>query len=256
MKIQEGLGFLKRHCQVIGHLPCWHVSCGESVGASFQLAFGKRIRRDTPLTNTAQPEEYRQNDGEVNLLVWCTWRLDTDEQPMTSSDDTLANIQTGLRGLIGASVVSFEIYPPAWDCVFCFDNGMHLKLFSDHVPGAPSIDGNWDFISTNYSLYVGPGSAIEFKRKSQEMVDRKGTEKEQKRGHRRLGKGRGGRKKRGEKRGRGGSVENPQLRKEAWCCNWAHKGDADSYINCPRPLLTSFLLLPFGGFAFLGFQLS
>ena len=69
-------------------LPCWHVSVGGSTLPTFQLALGAKIPRAIPLQNPMQPAEYRDNDGEANLLVWCSWRLDAPDRPLTSSDDS------------------------------------------------------------------------------------------------------------------------------------------------------------------------
>src|SRR2546430_12818252 len=65
--------------------PCWYVSCGGSVGATFQLAFGAKIPRDHVVNNRAHSDEYRHFEGEANLLVWCTWRLDGPETPRSNS---------------------------------------------------------------------------------------------------------------------------------------------------------------------------
>jgi hypothetical protein len=65
-------------------LPCWYVSCGGAVGPSFQLALGNRVLRNRPLKNSAHPDEFRRFEGEANLLVWCSWRLDGSEGPRTS----------------------------------------------------------------------------------------------------------------------------------------------------------------------------
>jgi hypothetical protein len=142
-------------------LGCWYVSCGGAAGPSFQLALGGKVPRQAPLKNQAHSEEFRRFEGEANLLVWCTWRLDGPDGPLTSSDDTTANIATELQKLVGAAIESVALLPPAWDLTVRFNNGLMLRVFCDHVPGEPSFDGNWELWRRGVAVFVGPGARYE-----------------------------------------------------------------------------------------------
>lgn len=143
-------------------LPCWYASAGgQHVGSTFSLAFGQKVLRRVPLTNPAHSEEYRRYEGEVNLVVWCTWRLDGPDEPESSSDDTEQGILSALEGLIGAQVVDAVIERPAWDLGLLFSPFHRLQLFCDHVPGEPSFDGNWELHARDRAFYFGPGSLVE-----------------------------------------------------------------------------------------------
>jgi hypothetical protein len=50
---------------------------------------------------------------------------------------------------------------PGWDFHLGFSNGMMLKVFCDHVPGDPSLHGNWSLTTTDWALYVEVGSKIQ-----------------------------------------------------------------------------------------------
>lgn len=139
-------------------LPCWYVSCGGCTLPSFELALGKKLPRARPLKNLAQAEEFRHSTGEACLFVWCSWRLDAPDAPLTSSDDQAESIVQQLNQLVGASVESASIGLPAWDLTIQFSNGLVLRVFCDHVPGAPSFEGNWDLVRADGALHVGPGS--------------------------------------------------------------------------------------------------
>jgi hypothetical protein len=139
-------------------LPCWNVNCGGAVGTSFSLDFGKRIPRRVPRYSDKRIIEVEEDYGEVHLLVWCAWRLDAESGPLTSSDDSDHGIKLGLSKLIGTTVETINAIPPAWDMTIWFSNGLSLKVFCDHVPGDPSIHGNWDFFLTDKSIHVGPGA--------------------------------------------------------------------------------------------------
>ncbi|MBY0526657.1 MAG: hypothetical protein K2R98_24890 [Gemmataceae bacterium] len=108
--------------------------------------------------NRTQSEEFRQFEGEANLLVWCSWRLDGMNGPLTSSDDVPDAIVRELSKLIGSTTESVSVTPPAWDLDIRFSNGLTLRVFCDHVPGEPSLDGNWDLWRQGLAAFVGPGA--------------------------------------------------------------------------------------------------
>jgi hypothetical protein len=139
-------------------LECWYVSCGGAAGSTFQLSLGRKITRAVPLRNTAHSEEFRRFEGEIGLYVWCAWRLDGSDGPLTSWDDTNESVDRGLNELIGSCIVSLEIFPPVWDLNIRFSNSLSLRVFCDHVPGSPSFDGNWDLRTERLSIAIGPGT--------------------------------------------------------------------------------------------------
>jgi hypothetical protein len=136
---------------------CWYVSAG-GAGPSFGLAFGKKLMRQQPLTNKAHSPEYRKFEGESNLLVWCSWRLDAASRPLVSSDDKTAVIREGVGRLAGARVEQVRLEKPAWDLALRFSNDLRLKLFCDHVSEAASFDGNWELWLKDRVIVVGLGS--------------------------------------------------------------------------------------------------
>jgi len=147
--------------RALAGLRCWYVSCGGSTLPTFQLAFGDKVRRTAVLKNPAHSEEYRHFEGEANLLVWCTWRLDGPEGPLTSSDDTADAITRTLARLREARVRSASLTPHNWDLRVSFRNRLKLAIFCDHVPGDPSFDGNWELWLRKVALFIGPGNRWE-----------------------------------------------------------------------------------------------
>jgi hypothetical protein len=142
---------------MVGKL-CWYASSGGSVGHSFQLALGQKVRRKRELRNKHHTAEYRKYEGEANLLVWSSWRLETANDAITSSDDIEDTRIRGLDSLIGLRVEDVAITLPCWDMRVSFSENIALCVFCDHVPGEPSYDGNWELWLRRQYLYAGPGA--------------------------------------------------------------------------------------------------
>jgi len=143
-------------------LRCWYISTGGAAGSTFKLALGSKVPRLHPLKNPAHSDEYRQFEGEANLLVWCAWRLDGPNGPLTSWDDGKASVVAQLGKLVGRAIDSVVVVAPAWDLTVGFSDGFILRVFCDHVPGDPSFDGNWDLSRQEVAVSVGPGSEYVF----------------------------------------------------------------------------------------------
>jgi len=141
--------------------PCWYVSCGGVALTTFELALGEKVPRSFVIPNEAHSEDFRNYEGEANLLVWCSWRLDGPDAPLTSWDDTVENVERVLEGLVGRSIVNARVDLPGWDLHLDFTGGLRLHVFCDHVPGDPSFDGNWTLSLTNKMIAIGVGSKCE-----------------------------------------------------------------------------------------------
>jgi len=125
--------------------PCWYASCGAAVGSSFQLAFGERLPRRRALSNPNHSVDYRENEGEANLLVWCTWRLDGVNTPITSSDDDDdERLTTSIEQLVGQTATKVNIELPGMDLHVEFNNGSKLHVFCDRMTGESGSESNWE----------------------------------------------------------------------------------------------------------------
>jgi len=141
---------------LVGH-ECWYVSAGGKTAPSFMLALGDKVARERPLTNPAQSAEFRANEGSVELLVWCAWRLQGPALVLASSDQGASGL-SALRAIVGASVTAVLCSPPAWDLLVEFSNGLELAVFCDHVEPNASIAQNWELWSPQGYVGTGPGA--------------------------------------------------------------------------------------------------
>ncbi|HQU44708.1 MAG TPA: hypothetical protein PK867_17975, partial [Pirellulales bacterium] len=90
------------------------------------------------------PDSERFFTSEAQFIIWCSWRLDSEDQPISSSDDTEETASAAIGELSGTTLHSAKVTPPAGDIELHFSNGQCLRVFCDHVPGDPSFDGNWE----------------------------------------------------------------------------------------------------------------
>lgn len=138
---------------------CWYVY-GQSVGTTFQMALGRKVRRERELRNKHHPLEYRRFKGESNLLVWCSWRLEESTGPLASSDNDPLFCERALRRLIGKPVQSVEI-SPSWNLQLSFTGGFMLSVFPDHVGPEAIFDGNWELWRPDQAYLIGTGLTCE-----------------------------------------------------------------------------------------------
>lgn len=131
---------------------CWHVACGGSAGSSFDLALGRKIRRQgkTGRLDRLLPKSLRKVSPELSLMVWCSWRLSTKDKVLVTSDDCdndrkWCNL---LQILVGRRITHVEIINALCDLQISFGRGYRLDIFCDYGNKSPTIDTNWELFST------------------------------------------------------------------------------------------------------------
>jgi len=131
---------------------CWYAysTCVSTVG----LALGRKLAREKPLRNKSHTEEYRRFEGELHLIIWCSWRLDKGTGPLVSSDGDEQVCHDRLGALIGRTVQAVEV-SPSWDLQIGFSGGFLLSAFPDHVGESANFDGNWELWRPDQAYLVG-----------------------------------------------------------------------------------------------------
>lgn len=142
------------------HKICWCVDAGGSGGNTFGLHIGDKLPWPIPLRDGAHRDKLGDFQGEFHVIVWCTWRLDAVDKPIASSDEDPDVIAAALQVLVGKTVCSMHVAPPAWDLSIGFSGGLNLEVFCDHIPGDPSFSGNWDLAIDDIILCAGPGHSL------------------------------------------------------------------------------------------------
>lgn len=144
---------------------CWHVGAGGLGGGSFSLALGSKVRREHALRYATAPKVFQAYEGEFNLVVWCSWRLDGPAEALASSDEDPEVIARKLRkALVGRTVERARVSCRACELRLVI-GGYVVSVFCDHVPGQPSFDGNWQLETPKAVIGVGPGFRLEVERR-------------------------------------------------------------------------------------------
>ncbi len=140
--------FLQEVRVLIGK-PCWAFYAGPSTGSIVSFDFGEKIPRRVPLLNPKLSEDERYHFGEVSLFIECAWRLDSSDTVIcgsTDSNDNEGPMQRGLELIVGRTVKSVKVEPPACDLTIGLDGNFTLKVFCDQT----NVEEGYD----NYSLHV------------------------------------------------------------------------------------------------------
>lgn len=137
--------------QVSG-MPCWRVDACV-IGSTLSMCFGKTLFSKGAVSGRVSAE------GEVQLLLWCDWRLDSIDDAICRVACTEEQIVSGTKQLIGQSLQTIEIFPPVWDAVITFSSNMKLKVFCSEI-FAEYPATNWDFCFGRCSYFFGCGKQI------------------------------------------------------------------------------------------------
>lgn len=139
---------------------CWYVSAGGVTWPSFVLVCGDMIARELPLSNPAHPEPFKSNRGSVELLIWCSWRLQTDSRVLASSDEAESGAKA-LIALVGTTLTEARCSAPAWDLALAFSSGLAIQVFADNHGPEPTASQNWELWVPGMYVRAGVGEAWE-----------------------------------------------------------------------------------------------
>lgn len=91
-------------------------------------------------------------------MIWCAWRLTTEERVLCTWNDPNDESGTMLRALdllINQMVLAVSVLPPTYDLVLEFPHGIRLSVFCDQSDEPP------DNVSDDYVLFVN-GDALAY----------------------------------------------------------------------------------------------
>ena len=115
---------------------CWGVACGEGTGSVIALHIGARTIRAKPLRNPHASYLIRRYDGAYSLLLWCSWRIDSDLDVVAGSHMVNTNdgpMVVGSNAICGQRITSATCSGPAFDLRLEFENRHTLVVHCSAV---------------------------------------------------------------------------------------------------------------------------
>ena len=144
---------LKNYLDMIIGMPCWAVVAGAGTGSMVLLSFGKKIPRDTPISNIYICHDARHFDAELSLFIMnAEWQLlDSNNNNYVLCDCYSSNIKNeemdkGLLKLVNKNVKSTMIDFNGYDFEIHFDEGLILCVIERD-------DKNSDYEGYNFNEY-------------------------------------------------------------------------------------------------------
>jgi hypothetical protein len=139
--------------------PVWAVPAGGSTGSVILVYFGGKIPRREKCNNPGLPEEARDYEAELHLMIWCAWRIESEGAGIVSGSGDLEEetMLSGLRTLIGKAVVEVSVNS-FLDMLLVFTGGIRLRLFCDQRTDDPNVDACYAlFVRREEVCSVGNG---------------------------------------------------------------------------------------------------
>jgi hypothetical protein len=144
MNIQERLNLVKGKT-------CWGVLAGFPNASYIHLHFGERIEREKIIKNNNLPYDLDKYNGEYHIGIFCTWRLQRDNRPITGSCESNkvdGPLVKGIQNLINKTVSSIEIIDECGDLKIKFGD-LCLNVFCNYTGNEDEDyciqeDSNWN----------------------------------------------------------------------------------------------------------------
>jgi hypothetical protein len=116
-----------------------------------QLDFGGYIKRSCTEKERIETGKEFCDVGELDILIWCVWRLQDSDGAVCSSESPPEQQKEGTKRLIGETVVAVDLFSPAWDAVIRFSSGLVLQIFCNYTHFS-EMETNW-FFRNGWKLY-------------------------------------------------------------------------------------------------------
>lgn len=111
--------------------PVWEIS---AVACTVLIKLGEKIFEEKAHENSGLPGESRDWAGELEVMLWCAWRIESEGSVAYGSGDRDEHMVSGLDKLVGKTVtrVSTDSY---LDLLLVFSDDSQLRLFSNRGGG-------------------------------------------------------------------------------------------------------------------------
>lgn len=141
---------------------CWGIAVGGLAPYVVSLCMGKKIKRQIQIKNPILPLDQQMYDGEIALLVDCSWRLDSTNGVICSwieANREPVSIASKLEILRDKSIESADLSLPGMDICINFSGALALRVFCDRMSSGEDSD-NYILYTPEWNYVVGVGSQV------------------------------------------------------------------------------------------------
>jgi hypothetical protein len=141
---------------------CWGIAVGGLAPSVVSLCMGKKIKRQIQIKNPVLPLDQQMYDGEIALLVDCSWRLDSTNGVICSwieANRAPVSVASTLEILRDKMIESVDLSLPGMDICINFSGSLVFRVFCDRMSSDEDSD-NYILYTPKWNYIVGVGSQL------------------------------------------------------------------------------------------------
>lgn len=146
---------------LVGQL-LWQPLAGPNTGGALTVELGAAVLR--PAVAHPHPRlNPPSHQGESSLYIRCAWRVENEEEVLTSSldDNSLDGpMLRALRVLDRTIVTAVSVSWPSCDLVLKLSGGLRLSIFCDQVDESDKYGDNYNLVLPGLAYIIGAKSII------------------------------------------------------------------------------------------------
>jgi hypothetical protein len=146
---------------LVGQL-LWQPIAGPSTGGALTVELGRAVQR--PVAPHPHPRlNPPSHQGESSLYIRCAWRVDNEDEVLTSSldDNSLDGpMLRALRVLDRTTITAVSLRWPSCDLVLTLSGGVRLSIFCDQVDESDDDGDNYNLVLPGRAYIIGAKSII------------------------------------------------------------------------------------------------
>ncbi|WP_325892222.1 hypothetical protein [Grimontia sp. NTOU-MAR1] len=145
--------------KIIENKLCGSVVYGKGTGSIISIGFGDKIKRKVPLRNDQLTEESKNYTFELELIIYCCWRIRTSDSIILGWRDALCDDKMKeINTLSKRKVTGVKIDPSTYDIKIEFSGDLFLEIMCDITNDFDS-DDNYIFYTKSNTYAVGINSS-------------------------------------------------------------------------------------------------
>jgi len=123
--------------------------------STLEIDFGQSRPRTTKPSSSQRRAPEIDTVWEVQILVWCAWRLQDETRVISGSDASQRDVRKEFRALVGETVTKVTLEEPGQDLRIDFESGVRMEVFCNHLGSSPSLDTNWEIVLGEARYFAG-----------------------------------------------------------------------------------------------------